>query len=189
MKDGTGLIIAPGGEIDGLLSRTCSEGRSSALAWRTSPGQAYQRQDQDKSSHWGVKNRWSTADQMSGIHGDSGGTVHRWTGTKQVAISECLVDASDRRPELVITHPGCRKCCLLARIGPGPFRLGDDLRRVRRLFQDIPRSGLAAVDDLLNFTANRNQRVAESVRAQTFDSLSVGSIIKVPATGNDTVGA
>ncbi len=81
-----------------------------------------------------------------------------------------------------------RKRRLLARVRMGPLVGGDGGRRVRRVLEDVVlRIGLA-VDDVLDL--GRIAIIASQNRSSSsFGSLSVGSTISVPATGNDTVGA
>ena len=65
--------------------------------------------------------------------------------------------------------------------------VGRGVRRVVRA--GCRRPGYVAVADPLDLGADRDHRVDRSGRSRARSSDSVGSIISVPATGNDIVGA
>src|SRR6185503_9528815 len=49
--------------------------------------------------------------------------LERWAGAHEVAIAVGVVDAGDRRPELVLAQPGGREGGLGARVGVRPLPL------------------------------------------------------------------
>ena len=86
-------------------------------------------------------------------------------------------------------HERQRKRRLLARVRVRPVVGRHGGGRVRRVLQDVVRRVRRPVDDRLNLPRESRSSHRRTDRAPAFGSLSVGSIISVPATGNDTVGA
>ncbi len=105
-----------------------------------------------------------------------------------MAISVGFVDAAHTGPEFMVAYPGSRKGSLFTAVGSIPFVGRHDLCRVGSILQQIICARLAAFDDVLYLCMNQDQRLAEPVQFALV-SLSVGSIMSVPATGNETVGA
>src|SRR5487761_1987155 len=88
---------------------------------------------------------------------------HRRTGAHQVAVAVGIIDASDARPEFPGAHEGQRIRRLMARIGMRPFVRRHRRRGVRGVLQDVVLFIRLAVDDGLNFGANRDHGIAEAV--------------------------
>ena len=106
----------------------------------------------------------------------------------QVAVAVRVVDPPDARPVLVGADERQRERRLLARVGMRPFFGRHRARGVRRVLEDVVLGVGLAVDDRLDLGADGDQRLAEAVELVL--RLALGrSTIKVPTTGNDTVGA
>ena len=81
----------------------------------------------------------------------------------EIPVAVRVVDAPDRRPELVGLDERQRKRRLLPAVGMRPAIARDGGGRVRSVLQHVvPRIGLA-FDDRLNFLPDRNHRVAEPI--------------------------
>ena len=114
--------------------------------------------------------------------------LHRRAGAHEVAVAEGVVDAVDRRPVLVDAEGARRVAGLLARVGPVP--VADEVLdgvRARCGAGCSPRPSrpvsIAAASSAMASIAVQKRS------SSALGSLSVGSIISVPATGQLIVGA
>ena len=107
----------------------------------------------------------------------------------EVAIALRAVDAADRRPVLRAPQRRHRVGGTRPRIRVRPLVGGDLLRGVRRVRQRVVRtieragSRPALISSRIATIASQNRSISSRF------SLSVGSTMSVPATGNDIVGA
>ena len=110
----------------------------------------------------------------------------KWrAGADQIPVAVDVVHPAHGRPEFMDSGPRGWECRLLARVGPVPLITDHHARRMRGVLERVTVPVKLTGFDGFDFTVNRNQRVTIPV----FDSLSVGSSINVPATGQDIVGA
>ena len=119
----------------------------------------------------------------------AGERLRRRAGTGQVAVAVGLVDPAHRRPVLgpaVSAAPGRR---------PPPARTGASSRRLISMLAVCGAffSGLSSASYSPEATRSISCRIAiiasQNRSSSARSSLSVGSTISVPATGNDIVGA
>jgi len=119
---------------------------------------------------------------------DRGVRFHRRTRTHEVAVSKRRVDPADGRPHLVLARRRRRET------GAGRARRAGPRCRSRDRRAGGARASAGCYRDRLRRSRSRgpSPRIAISAStnrsSSTFGSLSVGSIISVPATGNETVG-
>ena len=114
----------------------------------------------------------------------------RRTGTEQISVAINIVDPAYSRPEFVFARPRRGKSRLFARVRMVPL-FGSNLpRSVRRVLQAYCfRDPSFRSATALHLRVDRRSSRRKNGRARCFGSLSVGSIIMVPATGQETVGA
>ena len=116
-----------------------------------------------------------------------GVSLQRRTGAHQIAVAVDVVHPLHRRPVFRRRHKRQRKRRLRARIAvrsrPPP---SPRARCAARASADCPR-GPFPCRDRRDLGADGDHRLAKPVQFG-LDSLSVGSIINVPATGHDMVG-
>ena len=112
----------------------------------------------------------------------------KWrTGANEVSITINLINAVDRWPVLILALIRRRIDRLFTIVGSIPIS-HDVIRGMRRVDERIVLAVIFANLNATCFFANLDHRIAETVEL-LFRSLSVGSIISVPATGHDMVGA
>ena len=103
-------------------------------------------------------------------------------------VAAGVVDAADARPHLPGPDERQRERRLLPRVGMRPGVGHDHVGGVRRVLEDVVLP--VGVPSMTAWISARMAISASQKRSSSaFGSLSVGSIISVPATGNDTVGA
>ena len=109
-------------------------------------------------------------------------------GADEVAVAVGVVDAADRRPVLVLAQPRRREGRPARASRDGPTRASSRSARVRRVLQRVVLRGPPRRLDRARSPRGSRSSRRRSGRARPCDSLSVGSIISVPGTGNDMVG-
>lgn len=117
-----------------------------------------------------------------------GVVFQRQARADQVAVAVDVVYATHRWPELVLQEPRGRVGSLFAAVGVLPVGCQERVGSVGGILEEVigpvrlPRS-MASISRRIEIMASQKRSSSES------DSLSVGSIITVPATGQETVGA
>ena len=117
-----------------------------------------------------------------------GKLFHRRAGAEEIAVAVDVVDPRHGRPEFVVARP--------ARRDRRPARASRDgsscrrhlLRGVRRVFEQIVFAS-AWPDPIASISPWMAIIASQKRSSSSFDSLSVGSTMIVPATGQETVGA
>ena len=116
---------------------------------------------------------------------------HRRAGADQVAVAVRPVDPPHRRPELAVVHagrhPGRVRRQLAAGTGGPTCRPGTPRCAARRAAGCRPPATPPPRPGRSRPGSRSSRRQNRSISARS--SLSVGSTISVPATGNDIVGA
>src|SRR5688572_21828962 len=80
--------------------------------------------------------------------------LDRFAGAGEVAVAPDVVDAADRRPELVVLEPRRREGGVLARVGVLPGVGGDGLGRVRGVAEGALLGAHAPLLDLAHLVAD-----------------------------------
>ena len=114
--------------------------------------------------------------------------LYRVTGADQIAVTPGVVDARHWRPELALPNPGGRVGGLFPRVGPIPILTTHRAGSMRSVAEYVVLSIRAAFGDIANLLPDGNE-ASHRRSSSNRDSLSVGSTIRVPITGQDMVGA
>ena len=121
--------------------------------------------------------------------GDGFAVLGGWrAGAEEVAVAVDVVDAVDGRPVLVGAARGGREAALGAGVRAVPDVVGDVVDGVGGEAEGV--SVAASSPDSMSAISERMAIMASQKRSiSALDSDSVGSIIRVPATGKLMVGA